>query len=79
MFRIRPGSGSATLVTSAENQGQATDIVTGNCSIQKKNTSYRLTASVLDPDPHSNADPDPAADEISSKKPKNSYHLGLFV
>ncbi len=36
--------------------------------------------SVSDPDPHSICllDPDPAADEISSKNLKNSYYLELF-
>jgi hypothetical protein len=40
--------------------------------------------SVSDPDPHSiclldpNADPDPAADKISSKSQNNSCHLELF-
>ncbi len=39
-----------------------------------------LSGSVSDPDPHSICllDPDPAADEISSKTKKNSYYLELF-
>jgi hypothetical protein len=48
-----------------------------------------VISSVSDPDPRirirvvsririPNADPDPAANEISSKSQKNSYHLQLF-
>jgi hypothetical protein len=39
-----------------------------------------VSSSVSDPDPHSICllDPDPAADKISFKRPKNSYHLELF-
>ncbi len=54
--------------------------------------SDSATGSVSDPDPHGsalnlypesgsasqNADPDPAADKISSKSQNNSYNLELF-